>query len=154
MKYSKETYKALDVALMRILSGNPEHCEKGRKLSVRAVGLEAGLGNGSAYYYPEIVAKITAMKKQQRLNQGGTVPKTVNQRLKEEKNTKDKYRGQIIELRKQLSQMATVHHQFNSELISAYKAIKELKEKIAKDRRESIRLIKPPSTTLDNGDVV
>ncbi|EKM5743699.1 hypothetical protein PU345_002991 [Enterobacter kobei] len=52
------TVLRLQEALGRILTGKPVRIMTDRKLSVRAVEDEAGLGNGSAYYYPDIVNKI------------------------------------------------------------------------------------------------
>ncbi len=149
MEELNETSEVLNAALSRVISGNTTCISPDRKLSVAAVEAEAGLGNGSAYYYPEIICKIRKIIKLQRSNQGGTLPKTSIQKYKDEKLIKEKYREQVSELRKQVSNMATEHHQFYSELIRAKKEIKNLKDQIAKSRRERIGVVKPSNTTFD-----
>jgi len=143
MKYSKETHEMLEVALLRLISGNPKRCAPDRKLSVSAVEHEAGLGNGSAYYYPDIIYKIKAIKKKYQSNHNGTIPRTANQKVKAEKLKKEKYREQVAVMREQLSQMATEHHQLTAALAHALNNNNLLKEQIAKIRRESIVLLKP-----------
>jgi septal ring factor EnvC (AmiA/AmiB activator) len=152
MNHTKETNEALNAALSRILSGNPNRCTPDRKLSVSAVEYEAGLGNGSAYYYPEFIQKIKILKKQHQSGQESNIPKTVNEKYKNEKQIKEKYREQLKELRKQLSHMATEHHQFNSDLIHAYKEINDQKDQIAKLRRERIGLVKPKNKLDKKGE--
>lgn len=143
MTLSNETCEALNAALSRILSGNPIRCTIDRKLSASAVEYEAGLGNGTAYYYPEFIQRVKALKKQLQSGQDRNIPKSANQKYKNEKQIKEKYRKQVAVLREQLSQMATEHHQFNSELIRAYKKIKDQADEIAKLQREKIGVVKP-----------
>lgn len=149
MNHSKETNEALNAALSRILSGNPERCDSDRKLSVSAVEYEAGLGNGTAYYYPDFIQKMRTIKKQHQSGQDSNIPKTAIEKYKNEKQIKEKYREQVAVLRKQLSQMATEHHQFNSDLIRAYKEIKDKENEIAKLQRERIGIVKPTNLKLD-----
>ena len=58
MSKSDHTRIQLIKALERILSNNTERISPKQKLSIRAVEEEAGLGNGSAHYYKDIVSKI------------------------------------------------------------------------------------------------
>lgn len=148
MSHAKETCVALESALSRILSGDPIRCSPDRKLSVSAVEYEAELANGSAYYYPELVQKIKMLKKRHLSNLSETAPKTTNQKYLAEKKIKEKYREQVTELRQQVSQMATEHHQFNSDLIRACKKIKDQEDEIAKLRRERMVLVKPLNSAL------
>jgi hypothetical protein len=62
MSKSENTLLMLEAALDRISQGKPKRIPATRKLSVRAVEEEAGLGNGSGYYYPEFVQKIKQVK--------------------------------------------------------------------------------------------
>ena len=58
MSKSQITRVELEQALDRLLSGKTERIAPNRKVSVKAVEEEAGLGDGSAYYYKDIVQKI------------------------------------------------------------------------------------------------
>lgn len=57
MSKSQITKVELEQALGRILSGKTHRVDPARKISVKAVEEEAGLGDGSAYYYKDIVQK-------------------------------------------------------------------------------------------------
>ncbi|MBE3754781.1 hypothetical protein HJ201_09390 [Vibrio parahaemolyticus] len=58
MSKSQITRVELENALKRILSGKTERIAPNRKISVKAVEEEAGLGDGSAYYYKEVIDEI------------------------------------------------------------------------------------------------
>lgn len=81
MSKSQITRVELENALKRILSGKTERIDPNRKVSVKAVEEEAGLGDGSAYYYKDVVATIkeTALKNS---------PQARKQSIYEEKNLK------------------------------------------------------------------
>ena len=55
---SDVTISRLQDALERILGGTPNIVKPKKTLSVAMVEREAGLGVGTAYYYPEIIQKI------------------------------------------------------------------------------------------------
>lgn len=55
MSKSQITKVELEQALGRILSGKTHRVDPARKISVKAVEEEAGLSDGSAYYYKDIV---------------------------------------------------------------------------------------------------
>ncbi len=116
MSKSQITRVELENALKRILSGKTERIAPNRKISVKAVEEEAGLGDGSAYYYKEIVSTI----KEAAINNS---PKARNQnlyeekianlreRLANEKRLKEKYYKQSEDYKEQLSEMASQHNQ-------------------------------------------
>ena len=103
------TIKELEDALERILNGNPIRVKPSRKLSVSAVQAEAGLGVGSVYHYPDFVEKIKAhLVKEPRKNLS-TEDKNIEieklrNKLKEETRIKEKYRTELSETKKLLSQ--------------------------------------------------
>lgn len=116
MSKSQITRVELENALKRILSGKTERIDPNRKISVKAVEEEAGLGDGSAYYYKDIVSTI----KEAAINNS---PKARNQnlyeekianlreRLANEKRLKEKYYKQAEDYKNQLSEMASQHNQ-------------------------------------------
>lgn len=53
----------LKAAFERIKDGNTTVIPAGAKLTIRNVETEAGMGDGSAYYYPEFIDAIKASKK-------------------------------------------------------------------------------------------
>ena len=58
MKKSENTLLKLEAALQRIIERKTKRIPDHRKLSVRAVEEEAGLGNGSCYYYPDFKLRV------------------------------------------------------------------------------------------------
>ncbi|MFW1485197.1 hypothetical protein ACEV9B_23610, partial [Vibrio parahaemolyticus] len=106
----------LENALKRILSGKTERIDPNRKISVKAVEEEAGLGDGSAYYYKDIVSTIkeTAINNSPKArNQNLYKEKIANlrERLTNEKRLKEKYYKQAEDYKEQLSEMASQHNQ-------------------------------------------
>ncbi|WP_136523542.1 hypothetical protein [Geomonas ferrireducens] len=134
MKKSEETRAALESALDRILAGSAK-----RNVSVSAVEKEAGLGNGSAYYYKDFVDKVKMHKKQifrvDALTRGKP-GKNSDRRIKE------KYRDELVKLRKMMSKMAQTHHEMHTALVIALNDVADLKDKLAKARRSEIAVIK------------
>lgn len=113
---SEITRIKLKEALNRILTGKPIIIPDTQKLSVKAVEEEAGLGDGSAYYYKDIVEKIKILAVQnspQAKSQNIYEEKIVHlrERLNNEVRLKTKYRTQIEELKEQLAKMASQHNQ-------------------------------------------
>uniref|UniRef100_UPI003CE754CF hypothetical protein n=1 Tax=Enterobacter cloacae complex sp. 280C5 TaxID=3395861 RepID=UPI003CE754CF len=58
MSKSENTLLKLEAALQRILDGQTKRIPDNRKLSVRAVEEEAGLGNGTCYYYGAFKSRV------------------------------------------------------------------------------------------------
>ncbi|EKZ9180000.1 hypothetical protein RFA54_003480 [Vibrio vulnificus] len=116
MNKSQITRVELENALKRILSGKTERIDPNRKISVKAVEEEAGLGDGSAYYYKDIVSTIkeTAINNSPKArNQNLCEEKIANlrERLANEKRLKEKYYKQAEDYKEQLGEMASQHNQ-------------------------------------------
>lgn len=116
MSKSEVTIIKLEEALERILKKQTRVIPSTQKLSVKAVEEEAGLGDGSAYYYKDIVNKIKdcAAKNSPKANvQNAYEEKIANlrERLNNETRLKEKYRNQVDELKTQLANMASQHNE-------------------------------------------
>ncbi|HAS6180496.1 TPA: hypothetical protein I7147_16645 [Vibrio vulnificus] len=116
MSKSQITKVELEQALKRILSGKTHRIDPARKISVKAVEEEAGLGNGSAYYYKDIVQKIkdSAIQNSPKTKDQNAYEDKISslrERLKKEISLKEKYRAQTEDLKEQLSNMASQHNQ-------------------------------------------
>lgn len=116
MSKSQITKVELEQALERILSGKTHRINPARKMSVKAVEEEAGLGDGSAYYYKDIVQKIkdSAIQnspKAKAQNAYEDKISSLRERLKKEVSLKEKYRAQVEELKGQIANMASQHNQ-------------------------------------------
>lgn len=116
MSKSQITKVELEQALERILSGKTHRIDPARKMSVKAVEEEAGLGDGSAYYYKDIVQKIkdSAIQnspKAKAQNAYEDKISSLRERLKKEVSLKEKYRAQVEELKGQIANMASQHNQ-------------------------------------------
>ncbi|MCZ4373879.1 hypothetical protein O4H50_18950 [Vibrio diazotrophicus] len=116
MSKSQITKVELEQALERILSGKTHRVDPTRKISVKAVEEEAGLGDGSAYYYKDIVQKIkdSAIQNSPKAkDQNAYEDKISNlrERLNKEIKLKEKYRVQVEEMKDQLANMASQHNQ-------------------------------------------
>ncbi|KOO02979.1 hypothetical protein [Vibrio nereis] len=116
MSKSQITKAELEQALKRILSGKTHRIDPARKISVKAVEEEAGLGDGSAYYYKDIVQKIKDSviqnsPKSKAQNAYEDKISSLRERLKKEISLKEKYRAQTEDLKEQLSNMASQHNQ-------------------------------------------
>ncbi|HCD1870823.1 TPA: hypothetical protein NBI88_005082, partial [Enterobacter bugandensis] len=116
MNKKEYTLQALLAALERITQGSPKRVSKNRKLSVRAVEEEANLGNGSCYYYPEIIDAVKEAKKVIAVNnESFFINDTANSkdRIRSETRIKEKYKKENSELKTLVAQMASEHHQLN-----------------------------------------
>lgn len=116
MNKSQITRVELEDALKRILSEKTERIDPNRKLSVKAVEEEAGLGDGSAYYYKDVVAKIKEAviqnsPKVRKQNIYENKIAELRERLANEKRLKEKYYKQVEEYKDKLSEMASQHNQ-------------------------------------------
>jgi hypothetical protein len=125
MSKSQLTRTELVAALQRILSGKAQRISPDRKLTVKAVEEEAGLGNGSAYYYPDIVQDIkqAANKKSHSMlaaNKDVEKLSDLKLKLQHEIRLKEQYRTELINIKARLALMASQHNQ-QSIIIQQYK---------------------------------
>ncbi|MCI4450922.1 MULTISPECIES: hypothetical protein [Enterobacteriaceae] len=140
MRKKLDTSEALRAALNRIINGQTTRISKTRKLSIRSVEEEANLGNGSSYYYPEVIEEIISHKK--KLTKNSTANSLPNQqhnneKFLQEKRIKDKYKKGYFLLKNSLAQMATEHHHLNDALRKALASIDELEKELS-DLRNKI----------------
>ncbi len=153
MNKKANTLLRLEAALDRILRGEPQRIAPSRKLSVRAVEVESGLGNGSAYYHTEIIEKIIKIKQ---INNSSITTRNLNHQqgkwkqkaLKAEK-LKNKFRDENIALKLFNSQIAADQYRQMSVLRDALqrileleKMIEELNIELVETRRKNITLFK------------
>lgn len=116
MSKSQITRVELENALERLLIGKTERIDPNRKISVKAVEEEAGLGDGSAYYYKDIVQKIKecALKNSPKIKKQSIYEEKISnlrERLANEKRLKEKYYKQAEDYKEKLSEMASQHNQ-------------------------------------------
>jgi chromosome segregation ATPase len=152
VKKSKNTLIALEAALERIVQGSPKHISSARKLSVRAVEEEANLGNGSGYYYPEIIEKVRRAKADVEKENGGNTLSEIKKARKElnnQKRIKNDYREKNTDLKNIVKQLSSNLHHLNNELRTALTEIKKLemenanlRDELAKEKRGKVTLIK------------
>ncbi|EHH1244576.1 hypothetical protein QUN95_002952 [Vibrio parahaemolyticus] len=129
MSKSENTLIALEAALERIAQGKPKRIPTTRKLSVRAVEEEANLGNGSGYYYPELVNKVKAVKVEIAQNSGQVVQpeiQVVRTKLNEQKRIKQNYKEKYEAVKQQLAEFAAAQHHLNDKLVKALSDKEEL----------------------------
>ena len=143
MSKSEFTKVKLQKAIERILEQKTERIPSSKKLSVKAVEEEAGLGDGSAYYYKDIVEQIKSLaksnspqKKSQNLYEEKIT--SLRERLNNETRLKVKYREQIDELKEQLSKMASQHNQLAL-------SIQQYQYKISELESDNTIQYKPPT---------
>ena len=146
MNKSTNTLIQLEAALERILSNCTKRIPNTRKLSVRAVEEEAGLGNGSCYYYDDFRVKVRELIKDSKRSNQFALPngKIVNldaSRLKEKK-LKNKYRKKVLLLTSQIEKMCAEHQKLNHELYVALNRIRTLEDHLVTLKRQSIKNIK------------
>jgi hypothetical protein len=115
MSKSQITRVELEQALKRVLSGETTRVAPTRKVSVLAVEEEAGLANGSAYYYKDIIQKIkdSAIQNSPNIKNKNVYESKIyrlRKHLHKEKKLKEKYLEQVRKLKDQLSNMASQHN--------------------------------------------
>lgn len=147
-----DTKWRLETALQRILDGKSERVPEHRKLSVRAVEEEANLGNGSGYYYPEVIEKIKAAKaltqsKNTGIKQGSELDKA-RQAKKTATRIKEQYRDKAQELLAEREQMAAIHHQLSFALRKAHKRIDELEQELGEIKQQLVETKRNNVTSL------
>ncbi|MEH3481100.1 MULTISPECIES: hypothetical protein [Enterobacter] len=149
---SENTRLALEEAMSRILKGNPRRIAPSRKLSVRSVEIEAGLSNGSAYYYPEIIETISKHKRKTSktvvTRSSVTEIAVWKEKVQEAERLKSKFRDECNELKLLNAQIASDQYQQMSTLrealqkiIELEKTIERLNEELIKTRRQNIARI-------------
>lgn len=146
MKKSENTLLQLEAALQRILNGKTKRIPEHRKLSVRAVEEEAGLGNGSCYYYKEFKLKVQSEAAKIKASSSITPIESDSQKLRfkrnEEKRIKIQYREQVDELKAMVAKMAAEHHQLSHALRKAHLKITQLENELIEQQRKQIVRIK------------
>ena len=148
MSKANNTLLLLKAALQRILQGQTNRIPANRKLSIRAVEEEAGLGNGSGYYYPEFVEKVRQAKSQVIIENGAlrcSDTERLRDKAKQQTRVKEKYKQEKDVLKNLVVRMAAEHHHFSDSLRKAYlkmdeltKENQELKNKLVELRRKKI----------------
>lgn len=128
MSKSENTRLELLNAIDRILTGKTIRIDAKRGLSAIAVEEEANLGNGSAYYYKDVIEKIKLLKSkaitQKQVQQNSDVTK-LRERLANEKRLKEKYRNEVANLKEQMSLMAATH---NALALSNHQFLKKIND--------------------------
>jgi hypothetical protein len=134
MDKSNLTKQELENAISRIQSGETKRIPSTRKLSVRAVEDEAGLGDGSAYYYKDVIDKIKQAKNNTNLDSntiiGGSSDVILRDKLKKETQIKNKYRIEIRELKERLTLMTKTHNELALEVNMYKQRVENLEAKI------------------------
>ncbi|MFS1923300.1 MULTISPECIES: hypothetical protein [Vibrio] len=62
MQVKKSGLELLESALERLLSGNVVVLPSNARLNIKNVEIEAGMGDGSAYHYPDLIERIKEAK--------------------------------------------------------------------------------------------
>lgn len=128
MSKSENTRLELLSAIDRILSGDTVRIDAKRGLSAIAVEEEANLGNGSAYYYSDVIEKIKLLKSKaitkKQAQQNSDVTK-LREKLANEKRLKEKYRAEIASLKEQMAQMASTN---NALALSNHQHLKKISD--------------------------
>ncbi|MGI1272497.1 hypothetical protein [Enterobacter kobei] len=142
MSKRDSTLLVLEEALARILNKTPLRVPQARKLSARSVEAEAGLSNGSAYYYPELIGKI-ALLKQDPGTSASTIrsasgPEKWKEKARTAERLKKQFREENDELKELNAQIAADQYRQMSALREALHKITELEEAIEKLKKELI----------------
>ncbi|EGR0260961.1 hypothetical protein [Vibrio parahaemolyticus] len=151
MSKSENTLLILEAALERIKQGIPKRIPTHRKLSVRAVEEEANLGNGSGYYYPELVEKIKQAKVEIAESKGEVIQpeiQVVRSKLNKQKQIKDNYKTKYEAEREKLTLFASAQHHLNDKLVQALARIDSLEYENAELREELAKLKRNKITTI------
>lgn len=132
MSKRDNTLLILEEALARVLSGDTRRIPPTRKLSARAVETEAGLSNGSAYYYPEFIEKISTLKHKfdpsvPLLSSASRMGKW-KEKAQEAERLKSKFRGECNELKQLNAQIAADQYRQMMALQEAIQKITELEK--------------------------
>lgn len=123
------TLLRLEAALERL----SESLSPGKRLSIRAIETEAGLGNGSAYYYPEFIKSVrthqTKIREKSKIaGEGIKKVRGGEKDTAELMRLKRKFHDEVIELRTLNAQIAADQYRQMAELDEAHARIMELEE--------------------------
>lgn len=143
MGKSENTRVALEAALQRIAEGKPKRIPTTRKLSVRAVEEEANLGNGSGYYYPDLVEKVKQLKSDIAESKGEYIQpeiQSVRTKLSEQKRIKENYKAKYESEKEKLALFAAAQHHLNDKLVQALARIDDLEHENVELREELSKL--------------
>ncbi|HCG5511394.1 TPA: hypothetical protein NJ005_004411 [Vibrio parahaemolyticus] len=143
MGKSENTRIALEAALQRIAEGKPKRIPTTRKLSVRAVEEEANLGNGSCYYYPDLVEKVKQLKSDIAESKGEYIQpeiQSVRTKLSEQKRIKENYKAKYESEKEKLALFAAAQHHLNDKLVQALARIDDLEHENVELREELSKL--------------
>ena len=128
MSKSENTRLELLNAIDRILSGKTIRIDAKRGLSAIAVEEEANLGNGSAYYYKDVIEKIKQLKSKaitKKQTQQNSDITRLREKLANEKRLKEKYRDEVASLKEHMSLMAATH---NALALSNHQLLKRISD--------------------------
>lgn len=146
MKKSENTLLKLEAALQRIIERKTKRIPDHRKLSVRAVEEEAGLGNGSCYYYPDFKLRVQSEVQKLKCLTPDTAVQSDVELLREKRNQERKikiqYREKVAVLTQRLTSMAAEHHQLSHALRHAYSRIESLEHQVIELKQGQIIRIK------------
>ena len=146
MKKSENTLLKLEAALQRIIARKTKRIPDHRKLSVRAVEEEAGLGNGSCYYYPDFKLRVQSEVQKLKCLTPDTAVQSDVEILREKRNQERKikiqYREKVAVLTQRLTSMAAEHHQLSHALRHAYSRIESLEHQVIELKQGQIIRIK------------
>ncbi|EAR5800209.1 hypothetical protein BS650_17895 [Aeromonas hydrophila] len=146
MKKSENTLLKLEAALQRIIERKTKRIPDHRKLSVRAVEEEAGLGNGSCYYYPDFKLRVQSEVQKLKCLTPDTAVQSDVEILREKRNQERKikiqYREKVAVLTQRLTSMAAEHHQLSHALRHAYSRIESLEHQVIELKQGQIIRIK------------
>jgi len=128
-------------AIDRIINKETIRIPSSRKLSVRAVEDEANLGDGSAYYYEDVIKKVKelTLNGKQKGSSGHSITdlKLLKDKLKKEINTKGKYRQKISVLDNRLQLMAKEHNELFQQMIMYKEKAEDLENQILLNEKKS-----------------
>lgn len=96
---SEITLALLNEALERIILGTTEVVKPKKSISVSMIEREAGMGVGTAYYYPDLIQRIKQLKQASNKPKSSDKPHIARKSAAEEDNQKTL---QIVELQQQL----------------------------------------------------
>lgn len=140
MDKSQLTSQELEQALKRILINKTIRISPERKLSVKAVEDEAGLGDGTAYYYKAVVEKIKVAINESKKpcdQNNKTHDDALRARLKKEVKLKEKYREEIKGYKKKLSLLASQNNEFAISIQQFKQRVLELENNVGFIKRNS-----------------
>ena len=146
MSKSENTLLKLEAALQRILDGQTKRIPDNRKLSVRAVEEEAGLGNGSCYYYGAFKSRVREEILRLKIAPQGRLThqpqEALRHKFNQERKVKIQYREKAAGMKRRLAVMAAEHHQLSHALRVAHSRIEALEKEITALKQGQIVRIK------------